>query len=62
MKKALLILAITFGIQVVSAHPGGVNHTHHSFLQEWSWVLIPAVIGALVYLYYRKRNAIVKRR
>lgn len=48
MKKSLLILAITFGTQVVNAHPGG-THTHESLLHEWSWMLIPAlaVIGLI---------------
>jgi len=51
MKKSLLILAITFGAQVVNAHPGG-THTHESLLNEWSWLLIPAlaVIGLVYYV------------
>lgn len=61
MKRALLILAITFGIQIANAHPGG-GHTHESLLHEWSWILIPAVVVCgLIYKFSKKNYSSTKK-
>ena len=54
MKKSLLILAITFGTQVVNAHPGG-THAHESLLHEWAWILLPAIAAfGLIWKFSKK--------
>ena len=62
MKKALLILAITFGIQTMNAHPHTTGHAHESILHEWSWVLIPAIIACgLIWKFSKKSYSSSKR-
>lgn len=43
MKKALLILFLTIGTQILQAHPGAQHHAHDSLIGEWAWLIIPAI-------------------
>ena len=56
MKKALLILVLTISIQTINAHPNAAAHAHETLLQEWSWILIPALIVIGLIYKISKRN------
>ena len=43
MKKALLILFLTIGTQIMQAHPGVEHHAHDSLIAEWAWLIIPGI-------------------
>jgi len=43
MKKALLILFLTIGTQIMQAHPSVEHHAHDSLIGEWAWLIIPAI-------------------
>lgn len=62
MKKALLILLLTFNFQSITAHPGVSQHSHDSFISEWAWVLIPCVIlFALIWKFGKNRFSASKK-
>ena len=62
MKKALLILVLTISIQTIDAHPNAAAHTHETFLQEWVWILLPAIaIFGLVWKFGKKNYSSSKR-
>ena len=62
MKKALLILVLTISIQTINAHPNTTAHAHETLLQEWSWILIPAIAAiGLIWKFSKKSYSSSKK-
>ena len=50
MRKAVLLAVLVLSMQTINAHITSSEHAHESFIHEWAWLLIPAIVaGALIW-------------
>ena len=62
MRKAVLFLTLVLSIQSINAHITSADHAHESFIHEWAWLCIPAMIaGVLIWKFGRKNHITDKR-
>ncbi len=62
MKKAILFLVLVLSIQTINAHITSAQHTHETFIHEWAWLLIPAMISGLLIWKFSKKSYSANKR
>ena len=62
MKNLFLLIVATLLATVSHAHPGLDHHAHDSFIGEWGWFLVPALIIFAVGMLIGRKKAWAKVR